>query len=449
MPNCFPAVSLLPGSTGLRRLLARAVSVLALAANAGLAAAQDAEAALADADTYTVLIRTTVRYPFGEDGQGRSRGAGFVVDRDRGWILTNAHVTSRSVATITVNFRGGEPITARRVYVDPILDLAVIAIPPASLPPQTREAQLDCGELPRAGAPVVAYGHPGGFSFTGTKGIISGVSAKVDGELLQTDAPINPGNSGGPLINLSSGRIAGINTSSMRSMQNTNFALATRFACPVVDLLRAGRNPSPPRADWRFFAESDDSDRIKVALPGRTGEELGLMAGDVIASVNGSNARPANETQLIHAMRGRLDALRIEVDRDGERITLSGQIEPEPSVLDKTGLYVAGMLLSEVDRRLTREVDAAGMWVEFVTKGGAAEAAEVSAGTILVSVNSTPTPNLKAARAALLAAAESTKPARLVLKRAAYSAYSSGLFHWTERQLLIREVKSVRVGEAD
>ncbi len=449
MPNCSATLSLQYAPAKLRRLLARGLALLALAASPARAAVQDAEAALADADTYTVLIRTTVRYPFGEDTQGRSRGAGFVIDRDRGWILTNAHVTSRSVASITVNFRGGEPVTARRVYVDPVLDLAILAIPPASLPPQTREARLDCGELPRAGAPVVAYGHPGGFSFTGTKGIISGVSAKYDGELLQTDAPINPGNSGGPLINLSSGLIAGINTSSIRSMQNTNFALATRFACPVVELLRAGRNPSPPRTDWRFFVENDDSDRIKVALPGRIGEQLGLMAGDVIASVNGSAARPTNETQLMHAMRGRLDELRIEVERDGKRVTLAGRAEPEPNVLDRTGLYVAGMLLSEVDRRLTREVDVAGMWVEFVAKGGAAETAEVMAGTILVSVNATPTPKLKAARMALQAAAESGKPAVLVFKRAAYSAYSSGLFHWMERQVPIGAIKSVRVGEAD
>ena len=43
---------------------------------------RDAETALANADTYTALVKTAVRYPFGEDSKGRSRGAGFVVDRD-------------------------------------------------------------------------------------------------------------------------------------------------------------------------------------------------------------------------------------------------------------------------------------------------------------------------------------------------------------------------------
>jgi membrane-associated protease RseP (regulator of RpoE activity) len=172
------------------------------------------------------------------------------------------------------------------------------------------------------------------------------------------------------------------------------------------------------------------------------------MAGDD-RLVNGSAMRLTNETQLMHAMRGRLDELHIEVERDGKRLTLAGRVEPEPNVLDRTGLYVAGMLLSEVDRRLTREVDVAGMWVEFVAKGSAAETAEVMAGTILVSVNGIPAPNLKVARMALQAAAESGKPAVLVFKRAAYSAYSSGLFHWMERQVPIGAIKSVRVGEAD
>jgi hypothetical protein len=55
------------------RLLVRGLTLLALAASPARAAVQDAEAALADADTYTVLIRTTVRYPFGETRRPQPR----------------------------------------------------------------------------------------------------------------------------------------------------------------------------------------------------------------------------------------------------------------------------------------------------------------------------------------------------------------------------------------
>lgn len=424
-------------------LLAFGMAELAHAAVEGL----DAESALASADTYTVLVKTTVRYPFGDDSKGRSKGAGFVVDRKRGWILTNAHVTSRSVASIMVSFHGGEPIASRRVYVDPFLDLAILEVPLAMLPTEATEARLDCSDSPRAGIPVVAYGHPGGHLFTGTKGIISGVSSRYSSELLQTDAPINPGNSGGPLINLSTGAVAGINTASATSLQNTNFALAARYACPVLDLLRAGKNPSPPKSDWRFFTDSEEGSKVKVAHPGKFGESLGIKAGDVILSVNGG-PKPKNETQVLHAMRGALNDLRISIERRGSTISLKGRAEPEPNVLDQPGLLVAGMLLTEFDKRIVREVDFKGVWVEFVDKGSEAEASEVTANTILVSVNGIPTPNLAAAAVALSTAAAGNAPAVLVFKKGG-NISASGLFNWLERRLVISDVIRIRVGDLD
>ena len=51
---------------------------------------------IVDAALFTVKISSAVEYPFGQDFKGTSRGAGFLVDRERGWILTNAHVASSS-----------------------------------------------------------------------------------------------------------------------------------------------------------------------------------------------------------------------------------------------------------------------------------------------------------------------------------------------------------------
>ena len=44
---------------------------------------------------YTVKIRTSVEIPFAGDDKGTVEGAGFLVDRERRWLLTNAHVVSR------------------------------------------------------------------------------------------------------------------------------------------------------------------------------------------------------------------------------------------------------------------------------------------------------------------------------------------------------------------
>ncbi len=424
-----------------------AMATVALAVASTLAyGEQDAQAALATADSYTVLVKTIVHHPFGEDGKGSSFGAGFVIDKQRGWILTNAHVASRSPAKITAKFRGGEPVSVKRVYVDPFLDLAILSIAPEALPKTTTEAKLECGDLPKAGVPVVAYGHPGGHYFTGTKGIISGVSSKYETELLQTDAPINKGNSGGPLINLSSGRIAGISTASVSGMQNTNFALASSFACPVVSMLKAGKDPSPPRSDWVFYSGIEESETLKVANPGQFGERIGIRAGDVIVSINGSE-KPRNETQLLHAMRGHLDDLHIDVEREGKVVRLRATASPEKNVLEKEGVLAAGMLFNELDARLTKEFGLEGVDLTHVERGSAAQLAEVPEGTLLVSVNGTLTPTLDAALAAFAEAASSKDESVLVFKKFSGRSNAASIYKWLERKVAISDVRKVRAGD--
>jgi len=143
---------------------------------------------------YTVQIKAAVPVPFEGEEQGAWRGAGFLVDSQRGWVITNAHVASRSPSTIEVGFKDRDFVDAYKVYVDPYLDLAIIAMDPSFIPPSSVVPELDCGDLPRVGHPVGAFGHPWGLSFTGTRGIISGITSRFLQEDLQTDAPINEGN---------------------------------------------------------------------------------------------------------------------------------------------------------------------------------------------------------------------------------------------------------------
>src|SRR6185436_8104784 len=195
---------------------------------------------------YTVQVRATLPVPFDGDRKGSGLGAGFVVDAERGWIMTNAHVVGRSPSRVEVAFHGREFVEAAKVYVDPFLDVAIVRLADRTAASGVEAPRLECGSVPAVGHPVGAFGHPWRLQFTGTRGIISGVTARYRTELLQTDAPINQGNSGGPLISLESGRIVGINTAGIRGAQNTNFAVASKYACRILELLQKGEDPSPP-----------------------------------------------------------------------------------------------------------------------------------------------------------------------------------------------------------
>jgi len=251
----------------------------------------DDEKIFQDAQKYTVEIDTGIKIPFMEDEKGSSSGAGFLVDKKRGWILTNAHVASYSPSISQIAFFNHDFKTAKKIYVDPYLDLAILKVSPSDIPEEAVNASLECKDLPSVGHPVGAFGHPWDYSFTGTRGIISGLTSKVGGEMLQTDAPINNGNSGGPLISLKTGRIIGISTSKVDSddNQNTNFAEQIIYACRVLKILRDGGNPSPPELNVIFQEDIENNGKLIVAKSYLKKDQLQLEEGDIIQKVHIDN----------------------------------------------------------------------------------------------------------------------------------------------------------------
>src|SRR5512141_920485 len=131
---------------------------LALLCCASTACAEStAEDAFRAARGWTVQIRTSVQEAFAEDEQGSFEGAGIVVDAARGWVLTNAHVASHSYSQIALAFENGKAMPARRVYVDPFLDVAIIAYDPRQLAKPPGAPTLECPVIPAGGGPVGAF----------------------------------------------------------------------------------------------------------------------------------------------------------------------------------------------------------------------------------------------------------------------------------------------------
>jgi len=53
------------------------------------------EQVLADATRYTVKVQVLNDIALNRDESGARSGTGFLIDRKRGWVLTNAHVATR------------------------------------------------------------------------------------------------------------------------------------------------------------------------------------------------------------------------------------------------------------------------------------------------------------------------------------------------------------------
>ena len=171
-----------------------------------------------------------------------SLGSGVIIDGQRGFILTNAHVIEAR-GTITVVLKDERVFQAQIIGADPDSDLAVLQI--QSDPPLPAISMGNSDDL-MIGETVIAIGNPFGFSNTVTTGVISALHRSIRGEdkiyqdFIQTDASINPGNSGGPLLNIN-GELIGINTAIYAKAQGIGFAIPINKARRIIsDLIRYG-----------------------------------------------------------------------------------------------------------------------------------------------------------------------------------------------------------------
>ena len=341
------------------------------------------------AASYTVEMRSHIKIPFEGDVQGVYEGAGFLVDKKRGWIVTNNHVTSKSPSTPTVSFKGEGFIPGEKIYVDPYLDVAVVKIPPEKIPSDKIEAKLKCDENPNTGHPVGAFGHPWTFPYTGTKGIIAGETSYYGNNMLQTDAAINPGNSGGPLISFKTGEVVGINTSGIADDgdQNTNFAEPIRYVCRILELLKQGKDPSPIKLPISFLKDSIKGDTFVISNVYLKNNLIDLKVGDKIVRVI-DNDPLENEGEFIHELRGKSENFSLEIIRNGTSKVISGKLETHDLITDRKGIFVSGMLISNRSKyRDDPLLYLPKFDIHFVQRGSIAQNALITSDQILESVN--------------------------------------------------------------
>jgi S1-C subfamily serine protease len=405
----------------------------------GVASAQsdNNEKVFQNALKYTAQIKAAVPVPFDGDRKGFGTGSGFLVDRSRGWVLTNAHVVSRSPVKLELSFYGSEFAEAKRVYVDPFLDLAIVEVADKSKLTSVEEAPLDCKDPPSVGHAVGAFGHPWNLRYTGTRGIISGITSKMEIELVQTDAPINPGNSGGALISFDTGKVVGINTASYSGSQNTNFAVAMKYACRVLDVLRAGKDPSPPDLPVVYFKDLDEKKILRVAKSYLEPGLLELKPRDIIKGVVGVTDKIENETQLVHALRGRLDDVHLKVERDGKDIEVAGKLKATPKVLDRTGTFVSGILFGSVGMRDASEMNIGKITVHYVEAGSQGQFSEIARGDFLEEVDGAPVKTHEE----LYQILAQKKPGTEVTMKLRRIEGGKGIFTYIERKLRVTRLE--------
>lgn len=269
------------------------------------------------------------------DNTVHAYGAGFLISYD-GYIMTNCHVVSEPMENgVDVQIRtfAGKVYPAEIVGADQDSDIALLKIDERMTP-----AVLGDSSKLKPCQSVYIMGHPADeLSFTMTSGIISALGRTIsfsDGTTLsmfQLDAAVNFGNSGGPVYN-DRGEVIGITTAKYTglSSEGLGFAIPINDAVRIAEDLRTHgfvRGRPLMGLTVRAILEDDREGgnpagvEIYSVEPGLCGERAGLLAGDIILSLNG--VRVTSNSELMDAKRPYRagDTVTLEIWRDGETFT--------------------------------------------------------------------------------------------------------------------------------
>ena len=281
-----------------------------------------------------------------------SIGSGFIISSD-GLIVTSKHVVADVGAKYQVITSDDKKYDVKKIYRDPLNDIAIIKIDPAQNPgkkliptPLGSSSHLQVGQF------VIAIGTAlGQFRNTVTTGVISGLGRGITAgdqyqgyverldNVIQTDAAINPGNSGGPLLN-SSSQVIGINTAIAQNGQNIGFAIPINV---IKDSLKNFNEHGQFERPYLGVAYKmlnqqvallnnvPEGAYIEDVVTGSPADKAGIQKGDIIIKID--NQRLTGKNQLSSAIENKKvgDSIQITFWRDQTTKAVTATLVSAPS----------------------------------------------------------------------------------------------------------------------
>lgn len=260
-----------------------------------------------------------------------SLGSGFIINAEKGLIVTNNHVV-KDAEEVRVTFHDDETLSAEVIGRDEKTDLAVLKVDTKK---KLTAITFGNSDVLRVGDWVLAIGNPFGLGGTVTAGIISARQRDINSgpydDFLQTDASINRGNSGGPMFNLK-GEVIGINTaifSPSGGSVGIGFAIPSALAKPVIDQIVAFGHTRRGWLGVRIqgitpeIAESlglptHEGALIASITPKGPAEKAGLQAGDAIVEFNGQKLNAMRQLPRLVAETAIDSDVEVSFWRDGK-----------------------------------------------------------------------------------------------------------------------------------
>lgn len=332
-----------------------------------------------------------------------SVASGIIVNADKGYIVTNAHVVN-DAQSITVTLGDGRHYTAKVIGLDKPSDIALIQIRAKNLLALT---MADSNTL-KVGDGVAAIGNPFGLSQTVTSGIVSALGRTTLGiesyeSFIQTDAPINPGNSGGALVNLK-GELIGLNTAILapsRGSIGIGFAIPSNMTKSIMDqLIQYGdvqrgilgivtQDLTPDLAE-AFNTTAKQGAAISMIQPDSPAELAGLHINDIIVSVNNSPVKNASDVINTVGFLRVNSKVTLGVIRDNKSISVSAALlDPKKRAesIQARDPFLYGIELKNYKEVSPLHGNVAGILVLSIDQDSNAWQGDLRPGDVIISAN--------------------------------------------------------------
>jgi serine protease Do len=351
--------ALMPRSLSCRQFRALALSVVfvgsALVVGPEPARAQTVREVFQKVAPSVVVIRGRGR-DVTASGQTRytETGSGVLVSTD-GQVMTASHVV-HALDEITVEFLGGETVTAKVIASEPAADLSLLKLD--RVPPGSRVSPMADSSTVHVGDQVLIVGAPYGLSHSLSVGYISARWAPNTvyrtmplAEFFQTDAVINTGNSGGPMFSMK-GEVVGIvshNISKGGGSEGLGFVVTLNTARQLLLEKKSfwsgleGVVLTDEQADLLNLPNRSVGFSVKTVAKGSPADQVGLrpatqlvtisgqevpLGGDIILTVQGIPLSAPNIARIRDVMNqlNPGDSFTVRVLRAGEILELTGRM---------------------------------------------------------------------------------------------------------------------------
>jgi S1-C subfamily serine protease len=377
--------------------------------------------------TSTVAIKfSTVRH-FDTERAGYGVATGFVVDKQRGLILTNRHVVRPGPVTAEATFLDHEEVSLYPVYRDPVHDFGFYRFNPEEV------KYMDITEISLApndakvGNEIRIIGNDAGEKLS----ILSGTLARLDrpapsyGEdkyndfntfYYQAASGTSGGSSGSPVIDINGKAIALVAGGKkkaassfylplhkpLRALQYLQRGLPvprgtiqTIFRhCPYDEVHRLGLKPSTEAVVRSTVVGETGMLVVDQVVPGGPAFNL-LEPGDIVVKINGDMVTTFNDLESLLDSNVDTD-ISFEIERGGTPMSLTVKGQDLHSITPDKYLEIGGGILHPLSYQQAKNFRLPVGSVYVASEGYMFGGGGIQRGSIITAIGQTSTPNIQA-----------------------------------------------------